>query len=190
MATDPGTRSPGKLFIKYNDRGLVHTCSVALVADTDIQGVTDLRADATSFAGALATCLPSNRTITGWGLRLSDGGPSYEEAFADAIPGSHATDSGYPDYYSATVSVMGRSAGTGVGAARGSSRIVMFTGNAYPMPPAGQILIGTVPAAISSLVAILAASTRMWADFYGQKVDFTGRLTLQFNAAIQKSKGL
>jgi hypothetical protein len=52
------------------------------------------------------------------------------------------------------------------------------------------IMTGTLDPALVSLVAVLAESTRMWADFYGQKEDFTGRVTLQFNAAIQKSKGL
>lgn len=190
MATDPGTRSPGRLFIEYNDRGLVHTCGVRLVAGTDIQTVTDLRADATALATALAAALPSNRTITGWGLRLAEGGPSYTEAFPDPIPGTHATISGNPDYFSATVSLGGRSAGTGVGSARGSSRIVLFTGNAYSMAVGAVIVTGTLDPALVSLIAVLAESTRMWADFYGQKEDFTGRVTLQFNAAIQKSKGL
>lgn len=190
MATDPGTRSPGRLFIAYNDRGLDHTCGVRLVAGTDIQGVTDLRADAATFANALAAALPSNRTITGWGLRLSTGGPSYSEAFPDPIPGSHSQEGAYLDYYSATVSLAGRSAGTGVGAARGSSRIVLFAGNAFPMAIGSTILTGTIPAALSSLAFVLGESTRLWADFYGQKVDWVGRVTVQFNAAIQKSKGL
>jgi len=190
MATDPGTRSPGRLFIAYNDRGLEHSCGVRLVAGTDIQGVTDLRTDATDFANALAAALPVNRTITGWGLRLATGGPSYTEAFPDPIPGTHGFNASVPDYYSATVTLDGRSAGTGVGAARGNSRIVLFTGNAYNMAVGQTIMVGTVDPALVSLAFILGESTRLWADFYGQKIDWTGRVTLQFNAAIQKSKGL
>ena len=52
------------------------------------------------------------------------------------------------------------------------------------------VLTGVLPAAIASLMFGLSSSTRYFADSYGQKADPTGRVTVQFNAMIQKSKGL
>lgn len=190
MAVDPGSRSPGHLFLQYNDRGLDHTCSVALVDGVDIQLVTALETDATELAGYVAACLPPSCTITGWGVRPAGGGPTYTALFDPALPGTHSFDASFPAFYSATVTVMGRSAGTGVGAARGNTRIVLFTSNAYVLTPGELVMTGVLPAAIASLMFGLSSSTRYFADSYGQKADPTGRVTVQFNAMIQKSKGL
>ena len=190
MATDPGTRSPGSLVLFYNDRGHEHTCSVALVDGVDINGVAALRADATALADVVAGVLPSNREITGWGIKPKPTGSTYREAFSEVIPGTHGTDSGTTDFFSYTWSVMGRSAGTGVGAARGSTRMVLHVGNIHVISAGDLIYTGASDGALIALVDNLGASTRYFADFYGQKADFTGRITVQFNAHTQRVLGL
>jgi len=190
MSTDPGTRSPGHLVIFYNDRGVSHSCSVALVADVDLGDIAQLRTNAADLAAEIAPCLPSNRTITGWGIRPAGGGSTYTESFPTPIAGSSGTDSGTQDFYSYTFTLMGRAAGTGVGGARGSTRLVLHVGNAHIIPVGGLIWIGALPLAEQNLVDFLAASTRMFADYFGQKADFTGRMTVQFNAHTQRTAGL
>ncbi len=190
MAVDPGTRSPGALVLFYNDRGHEHSCSVALVAGVDINGVAALRADAVALAPLVAALFPSNRSITGWGIKPRPSGSTYREAFAEPIVGSHGTDSGTTDFFSYTWTLMGRSAGTGVGAARGTTRMVLHVGNIHVIGAGDLIYVGATDAALDALVAGLAASTRYFADFYGQKADFTGRVTVQFNAHTQKTLGL
>lgn len=190
MATDPGTRSPGSLVLFYNDRGYEHTCSVALVAGVDIDGVAALRSDATTLAPLVAALLPSNREIVGWGIRPKPSGSSYREAFSSPIPGTHGTDSGTTDFFSYTWTINGRAAGTGVGAARGTTRMVLHVGNIHVVGAGDLIYTGATDAALDALVAQFAASTRYFADFYGQKADFTGRVTVQFNAHTQRVLGL
>lgn len=190
MATDPGTRSPGSLVLFYDDRGIEHTCSVSLVDGVDINGVADLRTDATALAAVVAGVLPSNRTITGWGIKPKPTGSSYREAFATPIPGVHGTDSGTTDFFSYTWTIMGRSAGTGVGAARGGTRMVLYVGNIHVIAAGDLTYVGAADTALNALVANLSASTRYFADYYGQKADFTGHVTVQFNAHTQRVLGL
>lgn len=190
MATDPGTRSPGALVLFYTDRGHEHSCSVALVDGVDINGVAALRADATTLAADVAGLLPNNREVTGWGIKPRPSGSSYREAFTTPYTGTHGTDSGTTDFFSYTWSIMGRAAGTGVGAARGSTRMVLHVGNIHVIGAGDLIYTGATDSALTALLADLAASTRYFADFYGQKADFTGRVTVQFNAHTQRVLGL
>lgn len=190
MAVDPGTRSPGSLVLFYNDRGNEHSCSVALVAGVDIDGVAALRADAVALAPLVAALLPSNRSITGWGIKPRPSGSTYREAFSSPFGGTHGTDSGTTDFFSYTWSIMGRSAGTGVGAARGATRMVLHVGNIHVIGAGDLIYTGAADTALNALVADFAASTRYFADYYGQKADFTGRVTVQFNAHTQRTLGL
>lgn len=190
MAVDPGTRSPGSLVLFYNDRGHEHSCSVALVAGVDINGVTALRADAVALAPLVAACLPSNRSVTGWGIKPRPRGSSYREAFDTPFVGSHGTDSGTTDFFSYTWTINGRSAGTGVGAARGSTRMVLHVGDIHVISAGDKIYSGATDVAFAALIANFASSTRYFADYYGQKADFTGRITVQFNAHTQKVLGL
>jgi hypothetical protein len=190
MAVDPGTRSPGHLVIYYNDRGLDHSCSVAFVDGVDIQAVSAVRADAVALAAALQPCFPPDRTITGWGIRPAGGGSTYREAFTPALSGTGTNTAGAPNWYSFTITLMGRAAGTGVGAARGSTRIVLFTGNNHPGIPGSTELVGAMPPDIQGVIDHLASSTRLFADSYGQKADFTGNATVQFNAHTQRVRGL
>lgn len=190
MATDPGTRSPGALVLFYNDRGYEHSCSVALVAGVDIDGVAALRSDATALAPLVAALLPNNREITGWGIRPKPSGSSYREAFTTPFTGTHGTDSGTTDFFSYTWTIMGRSAGTGVGAARGTTRMVLHVGNIHVIGAGDLIYTGGADAALTALLAAIVASTRFFADYYGQKADPTGRTTVQFNAHTQRVLGL
>lgn len=190
MATDPGTRSPGSLVLFYNDRGHEHSCSVTLVAGVDINGVAALRSDAMALAPLVAAMFPSNRSITGWGIKPRPSGSTYREAFDTPIVGSHGTDSGTTDFFSYTWTINGRSAGTGVGAARGTTRMVLHVGNIHVISAGDLIYTGASDSAMASLLDNLATSTRYFADFYGQKADFTGRITVQFNAHTQKTLGL
>jgi hypothetical protein len=190
MATDPGTRSPGSLVLFYTDRGHDHSCSVALVAGVDINGVAALRTDATALASLVAALLPNNRSIVAWGIKPKPAGSSYREAFGTPFPGTHGTDSGTTDFFSFTWSIMGRAAGTGVGAARGSTRMVLHVGNIHVIGAGDLIYTGATDAALTALTAALSASTRFYADYYGQKADPTGRVTVQFNAHTQRTLGL
>lgn len=190
MAVDPGTRSPGSLVLFYNDRGHEHTCSVTLVAGVDIDGVAALRSDAVALAAVVAQVLPSNRSITGWGIKPRPSGSTYREAFDAPVVGLHGTDSGTTDFFSYTWSIMGRSAGTGVGSARGTTRMVLHVGNIRVIGAGDLIYTGAGDAGLTALLGNLAASTRYFADWYGQKADFTGRVTVQFNAHTQRVLGL
>lgn len=67
---------------------------------------------------------------------------------------------------------------------------MLHVGNAHIIPVGGLIWVGAIPLAEQNLVDFLAASTRMFADYFGQKADFTGRMTVQFNAHTQRTAGL
>lgn len=68
--------------------------------------------------------------------------------------------------------------------------MVLHVGNIHVIGAGDLIYTGAADTALNALVADFAASTRYFADYYGQKADFTGRVTVQFNAHTQRTLGL
>ena len=187
MATDPGTRSPGSLYLRYNVGIDQHICAVKYINGVDIQALTPARADAVALATKLKDCLPlNNSSIVAWGLKDANGSPAYEEVFTTPYGG--AKNGAGQMYASLTLTIPGLGVPTTVGGAKGKTRFVWFCGGAY-LAPIRSKLYTPIPAEINAVIELLHSNLRYFADFYGQHAEPKARVTVEYNARIQKSLG-
>lgn len=187
MATDPGTRSPGHLYLMYSVGGYIHRISLALVNGVDIEDVAALRTDAAAFADVFKGVLGGDSSILAWGVAPTGMSTGYEEPFSPAIVGTHASSS--PTYYSLTLTMSGNGTATSVGGAKGKTRVVWFTGGTLHPTAGTKQIPNTAEAPFVALANWLHTNLRCFADFYGQKAEPKSYVTCQFNARIQRTHG-
>jgi len=187
LPTDPGTRSPGRLVLLYNTFAHNHQAGAHFVTGTDLTAISAIRTEANAFAAAFKQVLSPDTNITGWRIVMPDGTTGYEELFSPAIPGTHsASGTGYVSY---SVTLSGLGVPTTVGGARGKTRVVAFTWNAFP--PGGGVKQYAVSGdtGLTALSNYLHSSLKVWADFYGQHAEPHSWATVQFNAHVQRTSG-
>jgi hypothetical protein len=184
----PTTVSPARLALHYNILGNIqHSCSVRLVAGVDIQDVASIRTDAAQLADAVRACMANQHAITGWSIVMPDGRLGYTEPFSTVLLGTHGTNGN--ELYSLSHTMLGKAKGVSVGSAAGRTKLVLFCGGVL-FPSAGEKYIAeTADTAFHTLATVLNGSLRYWADIWGQKADTTGRVSVQFNAHVQRVIG-
>lgn len=184
----PGTLSPARLALKYAYRTVRHQVSVNVLAGVNVNNLTVMRAAAIELAVATQGVLNSDHIIDGWAILTHEGQSLYEESFASVYVGTHGSSPGMPDYYSPTVKVLGKGRNSGLNTGTGRTSYVLFTGSTYPVPAGSKYLSGP-DTALLALIDVLNNSDVVWADYFGQKANYSGRIAVQFNAHEQKRSG-
>jgi len=186
---DPETRSPGHLFLRYTHVGKPRSLSMRLTNTVDLVDISALAVEANSLAGYFAACMPTTVSFTSWGLKDNDGLETYEASLSDPPSGALSVLVGLDDYYSTTLSLVGRGGATSIGYASGRALTRFHVGGTI-QPTQGMKNVNTaVEMYYAGLQLALNDSTRFFADFYGQKADVVSLMPFQFNAAIQRKDG-
>lgn len=188
MSVDPGTRSPGSLYLVYTNGGYNHRCSAHFVDGVDIEDVAAARTDANAFAAAFKQVIPSEATILAWGLHAAGTSIGYEEPFSPTIPGTHAASAPL-GYYSLTATMSGNGVATTVSGAKGKTRFVWFPGKAFSVAPGIKQYANSVDAGLVALANFFHTNLRLYADFFGQHAEPKAYITVQFNARVQQTHG-
>lgn len=187
MATDPGTRSPGHMFLTYTSPSATHTVSARLVDGVDLDDITTLRTESVLWANALKAMLPNTHKVTEFGLRSNEGTILYRETYAVAFTGTHGTTG--ENWASYTVYIEGTGNSIGAGFEFGHMGFRAFVGAAYQPVAGTKALPITTDAGSSGMKTMLDGSTIIFADFYGQKGDVRSQMPVQFNAHAQRRLG-
>lgn len=187
MAVDPGTRSPGKLYLIYSVDGLTHRAGLNFIDGVDIEDISAARADATAFAAVFKGVIPTTASISGWGVAPAGMSVGYEEPFSPVIAGTHATSG--PAMHSRTGTMSGNGVATTVAGAKGKTRLVFVGSNAFPPVPGLKKITNSTDASLVALANYLHTNLRMFADFYGQHAEPKTYITVQFNAKLQRTQG-
>jgi hypothetical protein len=185
---EPTTTSPGKLVLVYGTSTIQHTIGVRYLSGVTMPTASEALTDATALANALKPVLLSTYSITGWRITDPMGAVIQEGVFATAIAGTHATAGGTSNSF--TISVTGKGSNGSSGLRVGQTRAVIYPGMTYGVGTGAK----TIPAAgdvpLTGFRDHLIASTRYWADFYGQKATARALLPVQHNAHAQRKLGM
>ena len=186
--TDPGTRSPGHLGLIYTHAttSAVHTSFIRLVVGVDLNDWTSLAADAATWATALHTAIGGDTVLTDWALKDNAGRLLHREPLAAPLAG---TISGTNPWRSFTVTLVGTGNAISVAHAKGGILNRVFTGDAYDPVPGAKAITIAGHAGLVAVKAMFDASTRIFADFYGQKGDVHATAPVQLNAYAQRHRG-
>lgn len=187
MATDPGTRSPGKLCLVYTSAGRQHECSVRFINGVDINDIATIRTNATTLAGLVKAILPVAASITAWRVKDPAGTRLYEEAFSPVIAGTHNA-TGNP-WVSATLTITGKGVPIDLAHASGQCRFVVYTSNSYQWAAGARYVASSQDASLQALVDHMHSNLRYFADFFGQHAEPRSTVQVQFNAYTQKRYG-
>jgi hypothetical protein len=184
----PPTVSPGKLAITYHAGIATHQASVNYIQGVDISNLAAIQTDADQLSDRMALVTPPTVGFDGWKLLSPDGQTLASGVLTAPGPGSHGTDPGMRAYQSPTIKILGTGIPASVLTGNGRTSLLLFVMNAYALNPLMKRL-SPIDTPLTTLVDFLNASTRFWADFYGQKAAYTGRVHVQFNAHEQKRTG-
>ena len=187
MATDPGTRSPGHLFLRYSAGVSLHTTSLRFVDGVDLNDIATIRGDVNPWSDDVAACLPNTHSVNEWGIRSNEGTVLYAEAFAVPKVGTKGT--GMPNYNSSTVYIEGHGNSIAAGSLFGHMGFRLFCGGCIIFTPGLKRLVIASDPNFQRLADNLNLSTRIFADFYGQKGDVAAYAPVQFNAHAQRVLG-
>lgn len=186
----PPTLSPGFLFLKYTHRDVVeHTARYAFIAGVDLTDTVNLRIEADRIAEGMHRAIPPSFVIHDWGILNRDGGLYYDEPLPTTYAGIHGTVAGLTDYYSPTISFMGRGNPTGPGICIGPSRTVLFVGNGYHFITGQKRINANADAGLLAYFDAMNSSTYLPADDYGQQITWRNSGTVQWNAHTQRASG-
>jgi hypothetical protein len=174
------------VFLAYSGGGIQHKAKLKYIDGVDIEAVSACRADATAFANVFKALIQGLMLIDGWGLEDPTGTVIYSEPFTPAISG---TGSGSFSSLSHTITLSGLGVPTGVGSAKGKTRVVVFDG--------GHLVSGTgvkesnvaSDAGWAAFSSWLHSNLRCFADYYGQHAEPKTYLTHQYNARAQRVHG-
>lgn len=186
----PSTRSPGKMQIRYlgqnNGR---HTASFRIVAGEMPSDFTDADGLAADIAAAMQPLFSSTAAvIDGWALLDNDGTILAEGPIITPIEGS-ATPSGTALALSPTIAFLGVATGAALDEKVAVTKVTLFTGDTWEIPPAEPVLPMSAHAAWGDFQAFLAGHARIWADFYGRKARVREYVAVQYNAHVQRKFG-
>lgn len=185
----PGTLSPGKLKLLYDDGTLFHEVGSNFAHGQDITDVPTIRTEAIAIAGLLGPCLTNTNTVRSWKIVNPSGVTLYEEALVTPVVGS---TTGFADdilSQSASVALTGKGAPP-VGFKQGQTKFTVFCGYYSP----GHWTLPTQPVAtmpgFTALRNHLNSSTVVGCDFFGQSATWRTTADLQINAHFQKRWGI
>ena len=187
MATDPGTRSPGKLALVYTTAGRQHEASVRFLTGVDINDITTIRTNATTLAGLVKAVLPVASQITAWRIKDPNGLRLYEEAFSPVIAGTHSASGNA--WVSTTITITGKGVPIDLAHAAGQCRFPIYTSNAYAFGAGTRFINSNFDASLQALVDHMHSNLRYFADFFGQHAEPRSTVTVQFNAYTQRKYG-
>jgi len=185
----PATVSPGRLVLRYIARGSEHETGAHLTAATDVTDVDAMRDDAELFADAVKPMLNSNSNIYAWKVVNNDGVALYEEAFPTPVVGTADDSSGFNTAQSFSRAAIGKGRPE-VGLQAGQTRTTIFPDFYSPTLDVDARRLASSPLLGSALIAFLNNNGQVGADVYGSKAEYRPDMALQFNAHIQKTKGL
>jgi len=187
---DPGTRSPGHVFVQYTHQGKQRTFSMRLQAGVDPSMITAIKTDLEPIAAFFAACMPLSSLIYGFGLKGNDGSVRYRGFFDTAKPGLRGVSGGQLDWLSTTITLQGRGGAIAFGDASGVALTRFHIGGIVPMLPGSKyVSLALTGTYFTDLQTALNLDTKFFADFYGQKADVSDRAPIQFNAHTQAEDG-
>lgn len=187
---DPGTRSPGKLVIRYREGPREHSAGVWFKDPNDFSAISAIRGEAIALANALMDYSLTTSNAYAWEIRDPDGQQLYTEPFDPVISGVLSIDSEHIGSQSTSISTIGRGVGVTVGVAFGRTRTFVFPGwinvNSMNNP---TLAVGGA-GYDSGLRDFMDNSLIVGADFYGQGAEYNLEYNVQVNAHHQKKYGL
>jgi hypothetical protein len=185
---EPTTRSPGKLVLVYStSTGIQHLSGVRYLHDLTLPTDAEALADATALANVYKACIAPSMTITGYRVTDPLGATIIEGSFSPVIAGTGPT--GGTLYLSQTITITGKGTAIVSGERVGQTRMVIYAASVVGITPGEKTLNIADYAWLLALKNHLVASTRYWADYYGQKAIARGLATIQFNAHTQRKYG-
>lgn len=168
---------------------MVHTARWAFIDGVDITDISHLAVEAAEIAAQMVKALPDSAVITDWGVLRADGSHYYSAPFGTPLTGTHGTATGETDYYSRTLTASGRGIAPTAVICSGLTRTVLFVGKAFHFTVGEKRFNGAGDSGVTAYLARLNSSTYLPADEYGQHVDLSYSMTVQFNAHTQKREG-
>jgi len=184
--TDPGTRSPGNLFLAYTLNAIQHKVKVRYITGVDMEDVSAARGDADAFAAVFKACLSNSESIGGWGLSDPAGLELYSEPFSPVIVGTIGASAVSNSH---TITLSGLGVPTGVGGAKGKTRVMIFEGGVINSAMGVKTSLVAAHAGLTGLQAWLHSNLRCFADYYGQHAEPKTYVTHQWNARAQRIHG-
>lgn len=190
QCTPPSVNRAGFAFLEYGlISGVVsHKVTTGLQLPYDPSDLALIFPEVDLWGDAVARCLPTTMSVTGWGTQNADHSAFSAASFGSPKLGTHGGATGAVDSYSATLTMTGRAV-AGFGLCAGEMRHVLFVGRSLEFQP-GQKSLGTgVDSNFDDLATFLAAQAVLWADFYGNHGGVRGKYPVQQNAAAQRRIG-
>lgn len=188
--TDPGTRKPGRLVIRYAKGSIEHFMGANFQYPNDFSNLSAIRDEAQLFAEAAASMCANTVSFTDWKIVDNDGAELYGEPLTTIVVGALAVDNGRVTSESTTLAAHGKGAASDVGIKRGNTRTFVFTGYIRPSDWTDSQILPLTDGYDPSLIGFLNDSDLVGADFFGQKAVYQDNYDVQINAHYQKKYGL
>lgn len=187
----PATQSLGYVFLDYQTNGnlVPRRMRLRLTYPLSPSDLTTIGAEAVLWAGFVGPCLPNSCLIQNWGTMNQDGSVYHVEALPSLVIGTHVSATGWPDFFSNTVTLTGRGQPTTAGQCAGPVRSVLFVGKGYAFVRGQKSVPHGADAAFDALQNFLTGNSVLGADKYGNPGTYRGVYPVQFNAHAQRHLG-
>lgn len=188
--TDPGTRSPGKIVLLYNNGLNDHLIGANFVGEVFPSDISDIRTEAEAFAAVVAHLLLPSGFVNAWRVTDPVGGNLYEESFDPPVEGTTTPDPDLLISQSFSLTSTGKGQAPSFGVKKGNTRTVLFPGYYNPANWGETYIDASSDNYDDAIVDFLGDSTLIGADFYGQKATYKQLYLVQVNAHWQKNYGI
>lgn len=187
---DPGTRSPGRLIVRYQSPGITHEAGVWFKQPNDFGDIATIRSEAIDFATALMSICNTLVTAISWRIVDPSGAELYTEPLSPTISGVVALDANRFISQSCSVSATGKAVPPTIGTAFGRTATFVFPGYFRITDWDDTKLYPGNADYVSDLRDFLDGSLIVGADFFGQGAEYAEEYNLQINAHFQKRFGI
>lgn len=189
--TDPGTRSPGRLVIGYQSAGLEHLAGAWIIAGLDLDAsLSDLRGDATTFAGAIMDSCPNTAYAHTWYIVNASGVTLFSENFPEVIPGVRVPGEGSFTSQSTMITATGKGTPPEITSALGVTRTSVFLSFFTPSFMLNKDFLAVGDGIGWDLLIFLRENDRVGCDRFGQKATYSSRILLDVNSHYEKNYGI